>query len=200
MTHLSCHCKQNTKLIKLDFHQLRAQEICDPRRWVSFHTPTWRKKTGSSWFFKVFAWKEKQRSPSRFRLRERRQSPLHLMNDSECLKQLTGMVHLISTKMTHFFYLQAARLLIKMYDNAAPGRWVIPSFVPAVIFTENHTEHESCGLCLFFPPHAHGCHMLSRGAPFVFQATTGRRALKLFKKKKQKKKRQILFRLRSVGR
>lgn len=74
MTHPSCHCKQNAKLIKLDFHHLRALEICDPRRWVSFHTPTWRKKTGSSWFFNVLAWKKKQRSRSRFWRRRMRQT------------------------------------------------------------------------------------------------------------------------------
>lgn len=162
--------------------------------WVSFHTSTWRKNTSSS-----FCREGRQRSGSRF-WRRMRQTQGDMTKSStphkwlECLKQLTGRVYQISSTMTHFFQLQAARLLIK---QCSAREWLIPSFVPAAIlpkFTWN-MNHLDVSL---FSPHTHGCHMLSRGAPFFFQASTGRRALKP-SEKKEKRKRQVSFRLPSFG-
>lgn len=179
MTHLSCHCKQNTKLIKLDFHHLRAQEICDPCRWVSFHTPTWRRKTGSSRVFNVFAWEQKQRSPSRFWRRRMRQ-----MTKSSSPRK--WVFETINWRCSPNFHKDDTFLLFAgsttAYQNAR--QCSTGEMSHSCFFTENHAEHESCGLCPFFFSARTWLPYASRGAPFVFQATTERRALKLSKIKK----------------
>lgn len=193
MTHLPCHGKQNTKLIKLDFHHLRALEIWDPRRWVSFHTPTWRKKTGSSWFFNVFVWKEKQRSPSRFWRRRTRQTQGDTTKSSSPRKWLRvfetiSRVHLIFHKDDTFLLFAGSMTAYHNVRQCSAGEMSHSFLCSCCNFYRKSHGTWIMWTVSFFSRHTHGCHLLSRGASFVLQATTGRRALKLSKTRKKTEK------------
>lgn len=130
----------------LRFKLRKGCSIYDPARYNSLflhpppHRHDWRKKDGSSLLFKLFVWKQRQRSASRFWIRimterEKKEreadrkiqwSPLPLENYfrasgwNKSRHRGTNNVMKawrISRKMTHFFHLQRECMLIKAMFN-----------------------------------------------------------------------------------
>lgn len=158
------------------------------------------RKTGFSWFWKVR--ENRQRSDFRLwergRLRERRHSSPPLVkwlgvfetinwqgsnfHKDDTFLSFTGSTtayqHARQYRMSHSFFCCCGNFCQKSHWTWI--MWTCPFF-----FSLSACAWQSYAF---------------KRAPFVFQETTGRRALKLSQMKKEQKKRQILFRVRSVGR
>lgn len=173
------------------------------------------KKNGSSYIFKPFSFFMREQQRSGFRFWRWRMTKAGKERESQMLKDtmkpsapsratLEAVVETntgterhgvmnaprILREMTHFFHLRTKNDCSKSNAQCSAQLWVI-FFCSSCNCAENHMAHKSCGHSLF-PPRLHGCHMLSRGGPFVFQGALGK-ALMPSKRRMKKEKRTGTF-------